>query len=80
MLINGLCNFEDVTKPTTAILWSGLLMCTHSRGTYSRILPIRSVLIHGICNFEDGFGAAKAATASNAELDDKYERLRHVVA
>ena len=38
------------------------------------------VLINGLCNFEDGIGAATAATASNAELDEMYERLRRVVA
>ena len=42
--------------------------------------PIRSVLIHGLCLFEDGTRAATAASKSNAELDEKYERLRHVVA
>lgn len=24
VLINGMCNFEDVTKPPTTSLWSGL--------------------------------------------------------
>ena len=38
------------------------------------------VLINGMCNIEDGTRAATAASKSNAELDDKYERLRHVVA
>ena len=33
-----------------------------------------------MCIFEDGIGAAMAATAPNAELDEMYERLRHVVA
>ena len=42
--------------------------------------PIRSVLINGMCDFEDGTRAATAASKSNAELDDKYKRLRHVVA
>ena len=42
--------------------------------------PICSVLINAICNFEDETRAATAASKSNAELDDKYERLRHVVA
>ena len=32
---------------------------THSRGTYTRTLPIRSVLINGLCNFEDEIGAAR---------------------
>ena len=41
---------------------------------------IRSALINGMCDFEDGTRAATAASKSNAELDDKYERLRHVVA
>ena len=39
-----------------------------------------SVLINGMCNFEDGTRAATAASKSNAELDDLYERLRRVVA
>ena len=38
------------------------------------------VLINGMCNIEDGTRAATAASKSNAELDEKYERLRHVVA
>ena len=42
VLINGMCNFEDVTKPPTASLWSGLLTFTHLRGTYSRNVLIRS--------------------------------------
>ncbi len=42
--------------------------------------PIRSALINGMCDFEDGTRAATAASKSNAELDEKYERLRHVVA
>ncbi len=42
--------------------------------------PIRSALINGMCDFEDGTRAATAASKSNAELDDKYERLRRVVA
>ena len=29
---------------------------------------------------QDGIGAATAATVSNAELDEKYKRLCHVVA
>ena len=33
-----------------------------------------------MCDFEDGTRAATAASKSNAELDDKYERLRRVVA
>ena len=33
-----------------------------------------------MCNFKDGIGAATAATAPNAELDEMYERLRRVVA
>ena len=41
---------------------------------------IRSALIKGMCNFKDGTRAATAASKSNAELDEKYERLRHVVA
>ena len=61
-------------------MWSGLLIYTHSRDTYTRTLPIRSVLINGMCVFEDGTRAATAASKSNAELDDKYERLRRVVA
>ena len=61
-------------------MWSGLLIYTHSRDTYTRTLPIRSVLINGICNFEDGTRAATAASKLNAELDDEYERLRRVVA
>ena len=32
-----------------------------------------------MCLFEDGIGAATAATVSNAELNDLYERLRRVV-
>ena len=42
--------------------------------------PIRGVLINVMCNFEDGTRAATAASKSNAELDEMYERLRHVVA
>ena len=42
--------------------------------------PIRVVLINELCNFEDGTRAARAASKSNAELDEMYERLRHVVA
>ena len=42
--------------------------------------PIQSALINGMCDFEDGTRAATAASKSNAELDDKYKRLRHVVA
>ena len=57
-----MCNFEDVTKPPTASLWSGLLTFTHLRGTYSRNVPIRSVLIHEMRNFEDGTRAATAAS------------------
>ena len=41
---------------------------------------IQGVLINGLCLFEDGTRAATAASKSNAELDEKYERLRHVVA
>ena len=41
---------------------------------------VRSVLINGLCLFEDGTRAATAASKSNAELDDEYERLRRVVA
>ena len=33
-----------------------------------------------MCDFEDGTRAATAASKSNAELDDEYERLRRVVA
>ena len=40
---------------------------------------IQGVLINGMCLFEDGIGAATAATVSNAELNDLYERLRRVV-
>ena len=40
---------------------------------------IQGVLINGMCLFEDGIGAATAATAPNAELDEMYERLRRVV-
>ena len=47
VFINVMCNFEDVTKPPTASLWSGLLMCTHSRGTYTRNVLIRSERSHG---------------------------------
>ena len=36
VLINGMCNFKDVTKPPTASMWSGLLMYTHSMNTYTR--------------------------------------------
>ena len=61
-LINGMCDFKDVTKPPTASLWSGLFTFTHSRDTYTRTLSIRSVLINGMCNFEDGTRAATAAS------------------
>ena len=44
------------------------------------VAPERSVLINGLCSFEDVTRAATAASKSNAELDEKYERLRHVVA
>ena len=37
-------------------------------------------MVGSCCIFEDGTRAATAASKSNAELDDKYERLRHVVA
>ena len=63
-----MCNFEDVTKPPTASLWSGLLTFTHLRGTYSRNVLIRSVLIHEMRNFEDGTRAATVASKSSAEL------------
>ena len=41
VLINGMCDFEDVIKPPTASLWSGLLMYTHSRDTYSRTVQLK---------------------------------------
>ena len=66
VLINGLCDFEDVTKPPTASLWSGLLMYTHSRDTYSRTVLVRSVLINGMCNFE--VSVRKANAEISAEL------------
>ena len=76
-LINGLYDFEDVTKPPTASLWSGLLPFTHSRGTYSRTVLIQSVLINGMCLFE--VSVRKANAEISAELDEMYERLRRVV-
>ena len=42
--------------------------------------PIWSVLINGMCDFEDGTRAATAASKSSVGLDEKYKRLRHVVA
>ena len=68
VLINRLCNFEGVTKPPTARLWSGLLTFTHSRDTYSRTVLIRSALINGMCIFEDGTRAATAASKSSVGL------------
>ena len=62
VLINGMCNFEDVIKPPTASFRSGLLTFTHSSGTYKRNLLIRSALINGLCIFEDETRAATAAS------------------
>ena len=75
-----MCDFEDVTKPPTASLWSGLLTFTHSRDAYTRTLPIQSVLINGMCNFEDGTRAATAASKSSVGLDVKYENAWRFVA
>ena len=66
-LINGMCNLQDVTKPPTASLWSGLLTFTHSRDTYTRTLFIQSVLINGMCLF--GVGVRKANAEISAEQD-----------
>ncbi len=38
-----MCDFEDLTNPPTASLWSGLLTFTYSRGTYSRGTYSRTV-------------------------------------
>ena len=67
VLINGMCNFKDVTKPPTASLWSGLLMYTHSKGTYTRNVLIQSVLINGMCIF--GVSVRKANAEISAEQD-----------
>ena len=66
-LINGMCNLQDVTKPPTASLWSGLLTFTHSRDTYTRTLFIQSVLINGMCLF--GVSVRKANAEISAEQD-----------
>ena len=71
-----MCNFKDVTKPPTASLWSGLLMYTHSRGTYTRTLFIHSVLINEMCLF--GVSVRKANAEISAELDGRT-RMRGTV-
>ena len=80
VLINEICIFEDVTKPPTASLWSGLFDVHSLRDTYKRTLPIRSVLINGLCLFEDGTRAATAASKSSVGLDVKYENAWRFVA
>ena len=78
VLINGLCNFEDVTKPPTASLWRGLFdvhsfkehlytHSAHSKWSYTRTLLIRSVLINGMCLFK--VSVRKANAEISAELD-----------
>ena len=67
VLINVMWNFEDVTKPPTASLWSGLFDVHSFKGTYTRTLPIRSVLINGMCLF--GVSVRKANAEISAELD-----------
>ncbi len=65
--MNGLCIFIDVIKPPTASLWSGLLIYTHSRDTYTRNVLIQSALINVICLFE--VSVRKANAKISAELD-----------
>ena len=71
-----MCVFEDITKPPTASLWSGLLIYTHSRDTYTRTLPIRSDLINGMCLFK--VSVRKANAEISAELDG-CTRMRGVL-
>ena len=76
-----MCNFEDVTKPPTASLWSGLLTFTHSRDTYTRTLPIRSVLINGMCLFEASVRKANAEisaelTSHTSPFCNDYNKLQ----